>query len=349
MEIGEIIRENRKKKGITQEQLGLALHVSAQAVNKWENGKSFPDITLLPGLARQLGVDMNDLFGFHDSLSESDMDAWLEQLQTLLQRDGIKAAYDKARELFRQYPDSAEMMACVAFLMENGLRLAADDFNGRQEIENQILAWYEKSAQSKNQAVAHTSAMQVARKKLERGEWSEAERWIHTLPAVTVDRSELEIASLQKQGKTKEACAALSEKALNDALRLVAHWMGLADALERDKKTNRAIRVLQVVDSLVQTLGLYPAVSDHARLRMALMEKDKKNSLFWIETILNAPDTRYELVLDPLFKDVRNRPDPALLNRRNKIGLTQKMETDPAYAFLRDDPVWKEKIKKAKR
>lgn len=40
MEIGEIIRENRKKKRITQEQLGLALHVSAQAVNKWENGVS---------------------------------------------------------------------------------------------------------------------------------------------------------------------------------------------------------------------------------------------------------------------------------------------------------------------
>lgn len=78
------------------------------------------------------------------------------------------------------------------------------------------------------------------------------------------------------------------------------------------------------------------------------MEKDRKSSLFWIETILNAPDTWYELVLDPLFKDVRNRPDPALLNRRNKIGLNQKMETDPAYAFLRDDPVWKEKIKKAK-
>ena len=106
--------------------------------------------------------------------------------------------------------------------------------------------------------------------------------------------------------------------------------------------------MLQVVDSLVQTLGLYPAVSDHARLRMALMEKTKRQP-FWIETILNAPDTRYELVLDPLFEDVRNRPDPALLNRQNKIGLTQKMETDPAYAFLRDDPVWKEKIKKAKR
>lgn len=96
-------------------------------------------------------------------------------------------------------------------------------------------------------------------------------------------------------------------------------------------------------------LGLYPAFSDHARLRMALMEKDRKSSLFWIETILNAPDTWYELVLDPLFKDVRNVPDPALLNRRNKIGLNQKMETDPAYAFLRDDPMWKEKIKKVKR
>lgn len=52
MQIHEIIRTRRTALGLTQEQLAGKLGVSAPAVNKWERGNSYPDITLLPVLAR---------------------------------------------------------------------------------------------------------------------------------------------------------------------------------------------------------------------------------------------------------------------------------------------------------
>ena len=55
MEIGSVIREKRTAQGLTQEQVATALGVSAPAVSKWERGESFPEITLLPALARLLG------------------------------------------------------------------------------------------------------------------------------------------------------------------------------------------------------------------------------------------------------------------------------------------------------
>ena len=54
MQIHEIIRTRRTALGLTQEQLAGKLGVSAPAVNKWERGNSYPDITLLPVLARTL-------------------------------------------------------------------------------------------------------------------------------------------------------------------------------------------------------------------------------------------------------------------------------------------------------
>ena len=57
MQIHEIIRTRRTALGLTQEQLAGKLGVSAPAVNKWERGNSYPDITLLPVLARTLRVD----------------------------------------------------------------------------------------------------------------------------------------------------------------------------------------------------------------------------------------------------------------------------------------------------
>ena len=66
MEIGKNIAEFRKKKGLTQEELGTKLGVTNQAVSKWENQTSFPDIMLLPAIAESLGVTLNDLYGIEE-------------------------------------------------------------------------------------------------------------------------------------------------------------------------------------------------------------------------------------------------------------------------------------------
>ena len=48
MEIGSIIRQFRMERNMTQEEVANALNLSAQAVSKWENGLTMPDIQLLP-------------------------------------------------------------------------------------------------------------------------------------------------------------------------------------------------------------------------------------------------------------------------------------------------------------
>ncbi len=57
------IAELRKRKGLTQEEFAEKLNVSAQAVSKWENGISCPDIMLLPEIAKIFGVTIDELMG----------------------------------------------------------------------------------------------------------------------------------------------------------------------------------------------------------------------------------------------------------------------------------------------
>lgn len=59
--IGNRISKYRKAKGMTQEDLANQLGVSAQAVSKWENDASCPDISLLPQLCRVLGITSDEL------------------------------------------------------------------------------------------------------------------------------------------------------------------------------------------------------------------------------------------------------------------------------------------------
>ena len=61
--MGAIIARKRKELGLTQEQLATALGISYQAVSKWENEQSSPDISTLPLLADHFGVTIDELFG----------------------------------------------------------------------------------------------------------------------------------------------------------------------------------------------------------------------------------------------------------------------------------------------
>ena len=61
--LGKRIVENRKRIGLTQDQLAEQLGVTAQAVSKWENDQSCPDIALLPKLANIFGITTDALLG----------------------------------------------------------------------------------------------------------------------------------------------------------------------------------------------------------------------------------------------------------------------------------------------
>jgi transcriptional regulator with XRE-family HTH domain len=63
METGSRIMELRRVLGLTQEQLGQQVNVSGQAVSKWENGDSLPDIALIVRLAGILNCTTDYLLG----------------------------------------------------------------------------------------------------------------------------------------------------------------------------------------------------------------------------------------------------------------------------------------------
>lgn len=62
-EIGQIIAARRRELGMTQEQLATLLHITPQAVSKWENGSGLPDLAMLPQIAEALAVSPNVLLG----------------------------------------------------------------------------------------------------------------------------------------------------------------------------------------------------------------------------------------------------------------------------------------------
>jgi transcriptional regulator with XRE-family HTH domain len=95
MQMNIIIQEKRKEIGLTQEQIGEYLGVSTPAVNKWEKGYTYPDISLLPALARLLKVDLNTLLCFNEGLTEQEIGHFSSKVVDAIRANGFESGFTR--------------------------------------------------------------------------------------------------------------------------------------------------------------------------------------------------------------------------------------------------------------
>lgn len=74
MTIGEKIKQLRKKNDVTQEKLADYLHISYQAVSKWENNTASPDISMIVPIANFFGVPIDILFDRDSKQQEKEIE-----------------------------------------------------------------------------------------------------------------------------------------------------------------------------------------------------------------------------------------------------------------------------------
>ena len=121
-ELGQRIQERRKQQGLTQEQLGSDLFVSPQAVSKWENGESLPDIGTLPALCKTLGTSADALLGIDSELGIETLGGKLAQrIDNLRDKEEQHAALMTALGLLVFTCDTTNQDSVISYRMDPGL------------------------------------------------------------------------------------------------------------------------------------------------------------------------------------------------------------------------------------
>lgn len=86
MEFGEKLKELRKARSLTQEELAEALYVSRTAVSKWESGRGYPSIDSLRELSRFFSVSIDELVSPREAIAaaEDDRRAFTGKLSSMV-------------------------------------------------------------------------------------------------------------------------------------------------------------------------------------------------------------------------------------------------------------------------
>ncbi|MBO5938797.1 MAG: helix-turn-helix transcriptional regulator [Clostridia bacterium] len=110
--LGQRISVLRKKKNLTQEELADLLSVSGQAVSKWEQDRSCPDILQLPTLAKFLGVTIDELLTGEVSATATIPQKNEEYADRLLCISIVIRTYVKDLKLPLSLIEGAESLSC---------------------------------------------------------------------------------------------------------------------------------------------------------------------------------------------------------------------------------------------
>ena len=119
MTIGKRIAALRREKNLKQDDLAQMLEVSPQAVSKWENDQTCPDISLLPKLAKILGVSVDELLSGKQEL---------QPVVTLVPEEQRKDIKDMMLRIVVDSADGDKVrvnlpMALVQLAMEMGMEM----------------------------------------------------------------------------------------------------------------------------------------------------------------------------------------------------------------------------------
>ena len=110
LKIGEKIKNFRKSKDITQEELAEMLGVSCQSVSRWELGTCYPDMELLPNIAEIFNISVDNLLGVDALTEKKKVKKYLERFQAAISKGKIDECIAIAREGVAEYPNNFALL-----------------------------------------------------------------------------------------------------------------------------------------------------------------------------------------------------------------------------------------------
>ena len=136
--LGRVLSENRRRKGVTQDELAEFMGVSKAAVSKWETESTYPDILLLPRLAAYFDMSIDELMGYEPQMDREEIRKTHRMLSEKFTTHPFEVALEHCRKYAREYYSCYPLVFQVGSLMVNHVMMAETPEEGEQVIKEAV-------------------------------------------------------------------------------------------------------------------------------------------------------------------------------------------------------------------
>lgn len=286
MKMNEVIRKYRKEKNLTQEQIANYLGVTAPAVNKWESGASYPDITLIPALARILNISIDKLFSYKEDLTDIEINNIVKEISLDIKNIGYKETFIKVENLVKEYPNSMKFIFFIANTM--GMYLNLEKGLEIEIYENIIERWLEKVSESNNIEIAHEATMILCKKYINRNQFDRAKEILDKQPSISSDKRFMEASYYNSKGEYNRAYEKLEHIIFHKANEIMQALLEIVEIKIKENKITEAKILATLSENLSESLGLGTYMGNLANFRLYMETKDVENLINIIKKIFEG-------------------------------------------------------------
>ena len=209
MQIGQVIRKYRKEQNMTQEEMAQRLGVTTPAVNKWENGNSYPDIMMLAPIARLLHISLDTLLSFQEELTENEITAMTQEADERLKKDAYDEVFQWAKDKIEMYPNCKVLIWQLAIILD--AKRLVEDVPDDEKYDAYILSCYERVLESEDEKLRTRAADSLFSYYFRKDQYEKAEEYLAYYSEQNPERKRMQASIYSKTGRREEAYKAYEE------------------------------------------------------------------------------------------------------------------------------------------
>lgn len=347
MNIGETIRKYRKDRNLTQEEMANRLGVTAPAVNKWENGVSYPDITLLAPIARLLDISPDILLSFQKELTGEEIETVVKEVERACKNRSCEEVFQMIRGYLQEYPnqDALTWQLCV---MLDGNRLFRSEEDG-EDYDAFLVECYERVLKSREEHLRAAAAESLYNLYVRKEQYEKAEDCLQYFSAQNPERKRKQALLYSKTGRVREAYQKYEELLFSSyqSISMILNGLFLLAVGEQNRELAHSIVEKQAGLAALFEMGEYYEVS--CRLELATEEKDEPRLLETAQRMLETIETIGSFRNSPLYSHINfKNMDPDWLAEMKK-GLLNCFRDENIYGFMRKNQNWNNLLSRYER
>lgn len=347
MKINNIIKEKRKELNLTQERVAEYLGVSTPAVNKWEKGISYPDITILPALARLLKTDLNTLLSFSEDLSDYEIGKFVNDLNSVIQNEGFEVGYKLAIEKIQNYSNCDRLIYSVALLLEGSLLM--NDIDDSKEYQEQIESLYQRIINSEDIVVRNQAISKMISKYMNREEYCKAQELMDSLPEQSIDKIQLQANLFIKQEKNYEALELLEKDLIGKINQIQVLLLKLMEVNIKENKIEEAEYISNTFKKTAELYDLWEFNSYIASFELAVFKENQDKCIELLRGMFGSLENKWNINRSLLYRNIETKEDDRSMEYQLLPYLIKELEEDERFKFLRNNQKYLSLIEKYKK
>ena len=339
MQIGETIRKYRKEKSMTQEEMAKRLGVTPPAVNKWENGNSFPDIMLLAPIARLLDISVDTLLSFHGELTDEEIRQIINEADKKLKNNSYEEAFVFIRKIMEKYPNS-EQLAWQLALMLDAHRIFKK-VKDSEKYDQFIIECYIRALESKSEDIRYRAAESLYNLYLRKEQYEKAEEYLNYMSRQNSERKRMQALIYGKTGRVQEAYKAYEELLFADYGMISMIFNSLYMLAIQDEDMEKAHYYVEKQAALARLFEMGEYYELSGKLDLAVTEKDAKITADTAEKMLSETERIRDFTASPLYEHMAFKAVDNKFVAEMKQNLINCFKNEDIFGFMKDNARWK--------